>query len=123
MQATAGRSSGAWAWLLQRLTAVLLLGLLGIHIVVLHFVRPEGDITFASVHVRLATLMYMVVDYGLLAVVLYHGLNGVRNVLLDFTFGQRAQKGISTTLLLVGLLAFGYGAWALTPFITGAAQP
>ncbi len=123
MQATARKSSGAWSWLLQRITAVLLLGLLGIHIVVLHFVRPEGDITFASVHVRLSTLLYMAVDYGLLGIVLYHGLNGARNVLLDFTFGLRGQKAISTVLLLIGLVAFVYGAWALTPFITGTARP
>lgn len=123
MQATARKSSGAWAWLLQRITAVLLLGLLGIHIAVLHFIRPEGDITFASVHVRLATLLYMGVDYSLLGIVLYHGLNGARNVLLDFTFGQRAQTAISMVLLLIGLVAFAYGAWGLTPFITGAARP
>lgn len=123
MQATARKSSGAWAWLLQRITAVLLLGLLGIHIAVLHFIRPEGDITFASVHVRLATLLYMGVDYSLLGIVLYHGLNGARNVLLDFTFGQRAQTAISMVLLLIGLVAFAYGAWGLTPFITGTARP
>ncbi|MHB0871272.1 MAG: succinate dehydrogenase/fumarate reductase transmembrane subunit [Chloroflexota bacterium] len=123
MQLAARKSSGAWAWLLQRVTALLLLGLLGIHIAVIHFVRPEGEITFASVHIRLATLLYMVVDYSLLGIVLYHGLNGARNVLLDFTFGVRAQKAISTALLLVGLVAFVYGAWALTPFITGAARP
>ncbi len=123
MQATARKSSGAWAWLLQRITAVLLLGLLGIHIGVLHFIRPEGDITFASVHVRLATLLYMGVDYSLLGIVLYHGLNGARNVLLDFTFGQRAQTAISMVLLLIGLVAFAYGAWGLTPFITGTARP
>ncbi len=123
MQATARKSSGAWAWLLQRITAVLLLGLLGIHIAVLHFIRPEGDITFASVHVRLATLLYMGVDYSLLGIVLYHGLNGARNVLLDFTFGQRAQTAISMVLLLIGLVAFTYGAWGLTPFITGTARP
>jgi succinate dehydrogenase hydrophobic anchor subunit len=123
MQATARKSSGAWSWLLQRLTAVLLLGLLGIHIGVLHFIRPGGEITFASVHVRLATVLYMVVDYGLLGIVLYHGLNGARNVLLDFTFGVRAQRSISTVLLLIGLVAFAYGAWALTPFITGSSRP
>lgn len=123
MQLADRKASGAWAWLLQRITAVLLLGLLGLHITVLHFVRPDGEITFASVHIRLSTLLYMVVDYSLLGIVLYHGLNGARNVLLDFTFGQRSQRAISMALLLVGLVAFVYGAWALTPFITGTARP
>jgi succinate dehydrogenase / fumarate reductase membrane anchor subunit len=75
------------------------------------------------VNLRLSTLLYMVVDYGLLGIVLYHGLNGARNVLLDFTFGIRADRAISAFLLLVGVVAFLYGAVALTPFITGSARP
>ncbi len=123
MEIAARKSSGAWTWLLQRITAAALLALLGIHILVLHFIRPEGDITFHSVSLRLVTLLYMVVDYSLLALALYHGLNGARNVLLDFTFGLRAQKAISTILLVIGVVAFLYGAMALTPFITGSARP
>lgn len=123
MDLTARKSSGSWSWLLQRVTAAVLILLLGWHVVVLHWVRPGGAIAFGSVTIRLQTLLYMVIDYGLLAFALYHGLNGVRNVLLDFTFGQRAQKAISMLLLLVGLTAFVYGAWALTPFITGTARP
>ncbi len=123
MQLSARKSSGSWAWLLQRVTAAALIGILGFHIIVLHWVRPGGEIAFGSVTVRLQTLLYMAIDYGLLAFALYHGLNGVRNVLLDFTFGQRAQRALSALLLLVGLVAFAYGAWALTPFITGTARP
>ncbi len=123
METAARKSSGAWAWLLQRISAVLLLALLSIHIGVLHFIRPGGEISFHTVNIRLETLLYMVVDYGLLGIVLYHGLNGARNVLLDFTFGLRAEKAISLVLLLVGVVDFLYGAWALTPFITGSARP
>lgn len=123
MDLTARKSSGSWSWLLQRVTAAVLVLLLAWHVIVLHWVRPGGDITFGSVTLRLQTLLYMVIDYGLLAFGLYHGLNGVRNVLLDFTFGQRAQRPISMFLLLVGLVAFAYGAYALTPFITGTARP
>ena len=123
MQLAARKSSGAWAWLLQRISAVLLLGLLSTHIIVLHWIRPGGEIAFGSVSMRLQTLLYMVIDYSLLAAALYHGLNGVRNVVLDFTWGLRAERAVSTVLLLVGVIAFVYGAWALTPFITGAARP
>lgn len=123
MQIAARKSSGAWAWLLQRITAVALLALLATHVIVLHWIRPEGAISFGTVTLRLQTMLYMVIDYGLLAFGLYHGLNGVRNVLLDFTFGLRAEKAISTGLFIIGAVAFVYGAWALTPFITGVAAP
>ena len=123
MDLTARKSSGSWSWLLQRVTAAVLILLLAWHVIVLHWVRPGGDIAFGSVTIRLQTALYMVIDYGLLGFALYHGLNGVRNVLLDFTFGQRAQGVISMCLLLVGLVAFVYGAFALTPFITGTARP
>ncbi len=110
---------GIWGWLLQRISAVGLIVVLGVHLYVLHFAGEHAALTVAGVSIRLRTLTYMLVDYGLLAFALYHGLYGLRNVLLDYTTRERSVKAITTVLWIVGLVAFGYGAYALLPFMRG----
>lgn len=110
-----------WAWILQRATGIALILLLGIHIGVLHFIElAQGiSITFGSVHARLSTALFVIVDYSLLALVLYHALNGVRNVLFDFELSDGARRLVNRVLLLVGVVVFIYGVFGLMPLITG----
>lgn len=108
---------GSWAWVLQRITAVLLLALLGAHFFVLHFIPSEAYITFAGVSARLQRVLFWVIDFGLLVIALYHGLNGVRAVALDYW--PRADRSLSLVLMLIGLAAALYGGQALTVFIRG----
>lgn len=108
---------GSWAWILQRFTAVLLLALLGAHFWVLHFVPANAVITFAGVSTRLQQALFWVVDFGLLLIALYHGLNGLRAVALDYW--PRSDRSLSLVLLAIGLVAALYGGQALTVFIRG----
>lgn len=74
-----------WAWLIQRLAALGLLAVIALH---LHnpFVRP--------------------VQAVVLALVLLHGLLGVRAILLDFGLPARAQRALFFLALLVALAGF-----------------
>jgi len=115
------KTQGTSAWVLQRLTAVLLVFVLGMHLWATHFETHGELIVFNMVRVRLQTILYMVVDYGLLGFGLYHGLNGLRNVLLDWGvgLGRRGGLWLSVCLWIVGLAFFIYGVVALLPFILG----
>lgn len=106
-------------WLLQRVSAVALVLVLGIHLWVLHFAGEHAVLTLAGVSVRLKALSYMLVDYTLLGVALYHGLYGLRSVLLDYTAGKRAARTVTVGVWVIGVAAFAYGAYALIPFIKG----
>ena len=111
--------AGTWAWALQRLTAVLLIVLLGIHIWVDHFadIDPEETITVAGVETRLDQVLFVVVDYSLLAMVLFHGLNGARTVLLDFDMFAKRRKTIDIALWILGIATLIWGIIVLFPFI------
>lgn len=111
--------AGTWAWFFQRLSAVLLIILLGVHIWVTHFadIDPEEHITVAGVETRLDQLLYVVVDYSLLAMVLFHGLNGARTVMLDFDIFAKRARVVDLTLFVVGLATMAWGVWVLFPFI------
>jgi succinate dehydrogenase hydrophobic anchor subunit len=79
--------AGMWAWLLQRVAAVGLLGVIVMHLKN-PFMRP--------------------VQATLLGLVLLHGMLGIRSILLDFGLPARWHR----LLLLFALLA-GFAAFAL----------
>lgn len=108
--------TGALAWLMQRVTAVLVAVALGTHTWVLHFAIPGEKITFERVAERLHSPFFMTLDLLLLAAAIYHSLNGVRAVILDFGLGSRGQVVLLWVLWILGLIAFVYGANALLPF-------
>lgn len=108
---------GMWAWLLQRVTAVLLLLGLAVHIIVTHALGL-GQLSFENVGIRLGSTVFIVLDLGLLAVGLFHGLNGLRGVLLDYGFSGGSRRAVSVVLGIIGVTAFAYGTWALWPWLT-----
>ena len=114
-----------WPWLLQRVTAVGLIVLLPIHIVVNHLFNivevERGDlpglVVFSDVAERLETPTYWVIDLLLLTFALYHGLNGVRNVLLDYGMRGAGERVVTGALSVVGMVAFVFGVFALAAFL------
>lgn len=106
-----------WAWLLQRITAGVLLFGLTSHLVATH-VMAIGQLSDSNIALRLASSFFVVVDVSLLAAGVFHGLNGVRMVILDYGLRTRSrQRALSGTLWLIGIAVFIYGMWALWPWI------
>ena len=77
--------AGMWAWLIQRVAALGLLAVIALH---LHnpFARP--------------------VQAAVLALVLLHGLLGIRAILLDFGLPARVHRALFLLALLVALAGF-----------------
>lgn len=117
--------AGTWAWFFQRISAVLLVVFLAIHIYVAHFMgvgdETSGEtlITFSDVSIRLDQLIFIIVDYGMLSMVLLHGLNGFRTVMFDFDMFVKRKKLVDVTLWVVGIGTLIWGIVILIPFITG----
>jgi len=117
--------AGTWPWFFQRFSAVALIVLLGIHIYLDHFegvgeeTSGETLITFGDVSLRLGEFMYILVDYMLLAFVLFHGINGARTVLLDFDRFGKHRKGLDIALWVLGIATLIWGIIILFPFIQG----
>lgn len=114
-----GARTGAWNWFIQRLTAALLVIFILAHFWVTHFAVPGEEITFRGVMSRVQSPFFLVLDSLLLATALYHGLNGVRNVVYDFNMNPTIKQTVSWLLLVIGIITFGYGLNALVPFLTG----
>jgi succinate dehydrogenase / fumarate reductase membrane anchor subunit len=70
-------------WLLQRLTAVFLIGVLAFHFMLLHFVNHAADVTFMGTQMRMQQLGYFVTMIAFLVTATFHGVNGVYNALIN----------------------------------------
>lgn len=115
-QRVTATAQGVWAWVLQRVTAVLLAFFLGTHLAVLHYVDENLIITFAGVAARLKSVFFIFVDGGLLFIALYHALNGLRAVLFDFVSGASGRRSIDIILWVVGVVFALLGLYTLTAF-------
>ncbi len=116
---------GFWPWFMQRISGVVLLALLAIHGWVNHFM-PIGDVEvglqdepviFDIVARRLAQGGFVALDFALLAIVLYHGLNGIRGILLEWGPAARRAQTVTWSLWAIGAATFAYAAWSLWVFI------
>ena len=113
-----GARGGVWGWFMQRVTAVILIVGLGTHLVATH-ILSVGELGYDNIAARLAGVFFIVIDVGLLAAAIYHGLNGLRMVLLDYFWNARRQRLVFTWLLWAfGTAFFIFGLWALWPWIT-----
>ena len=105
-----------WWWLLQRVSGVLLLGLLAVHLVLTHFVIPTEAVHFATVTRRLGMSPMMLVDHSLLFLGLSHGLYGLFIVLKDLLPKWVEPKAVAIALTVIGVGLGVLGAYTLSVF-------
>ena len=112
------RDRGMWTW--HVLAGLVILPLLALHMAVMHLdatlgvASPAGGhpIDWQNVVARGKTVLFPL-SYGLLLVVaLYHGLYGLRNILLELDPPAWLARTIGIVLLLLGIGLGGYGLWA-----------
>lgn len=108
---------GAIAWLLQRATAVLIALFISLHLWQRHYGIFGKKVTFDIVSERLQSPLWIFLDLALLAVLLFHSLNAIRGIVLDFGISQVAERFLFWILVMAGLAIFCLGALFLVPFI------
>jgi succinate dehydrogenase cytochrome b556 subunit len=107
-------------FVLQVISGAALLVLLGLHMVAQHFVVPTGLRYYEDVIAWLGNPVVIAVEVAFLVFVTYHALVGVRAILFDFGFSDRAERRITLLLWIVGIATIGYGV-ALFAAILNAA--
>jgi succinate dehydrogenase / fumarate reductase, cytochrome b subunit len=95
---------GMWSWVAHRITGVAVFFFLLVHVLDTALVRvsPSAyDLVIATYKTPIVNLM----EVGLVGAVLYHALNGIRIVLVDFWEpGPRHQKAMFRGIIVVWLL-------------------
>ena len=109
------KNTKLWTWhVLAGLVLIFLLGLhmLGFHMNdVLHLV--EGDpLDWSTVSERAQALSQAVFYILFLGFALYHGLYGLRNILLELNISDGTAGFVNKLLVVAGVLLFAFGTWA-----------
>jgi succinate dehydrogenase / fumarate reductase cytochrome b subunit len=114
------KATGMWAWLLFRISGVLLVFYLGAHIIVTSMgqVGADGE-TYNRLMTAFDSPIAVILDLCLVAAVLYHALNGVRIILMDFGVGIRQHKAVYWVCMVVAALALSGFAVKASSFILG----
>lgn len=114
---------GMWAWLLHRISGLVLVGYLFVHIWVISTVATaNGKVDFTALMASMANPVVAVGELGLLGVVLFHGLNGIRVLLFDLGVGLNSQKQIFWGVIALAIVAFAISTVVLWPILTGATR-
>ena len=112
-----GSRGGMWSWLGQRVTAVLVMVTIAVHLILTHYIAI-GELSFADIGRRLGATAVLLNDIVLLVAVVYHALNGVRMVVLDYGLsGAASRRAFGVALWVVGAVTVGYGIWALWAWV------
>ncbi len=112
---------GMFAWILHRLTGLALVGYLVLHVWGLKAItNPEAyNALITSYHAPI----FKVGEFLLLGAVIYHALNGLRIVLIDFVGWSPNQKRLFWTLGAVAAVLLVVGGYpsiaALVDYFNG----
>lgn len=98
-------TAGMWAWIFHKFTGWVLIGYLFTHIAVLStFMTSAGTYTTTLQSLE-SLLLVRVMEVGLLAVAVFHILNGVRLLFVDLGVGLESQdKSFYASLIVTGLI-------------------
>lgn len=108
------RGSSLWPWLLQRISGLFLSAGVIIHFWMLH--GGIGPPVYDQVAARLISPSWVSFYILLLVALLYHGLNGVWAVFLDFNTTSSVKSVFKTTLYFIGFCTFAAGVLVLAGF-------
>ncbi len=109
-QLTRERAS-SWSWILQAFTGVLLVVLLGLHMVVQHFVVAGGLRNYQQVVQYISNPFLFLLEIGFLIIVTWHALLGVRAIILDLGLKPATERKVTAFLSIVGVVIVAYGIW------------
>jgi succinate dehydrogenase / fumarate reductase, cytochrome b subunit len=93
-----------WSWVLHRITGATIFFFLFVHVLDTALVRV-GPQSYNEVISTYKTPIVGLMELGLVAAVLYHALNGIRVILIDFWVqGTRYQRLMLWAIAIVWLL-------------------
>jgi len=111
------KATGMWAWLLFRISGLILVLYLFAHIIVISTGQwgPFNE-WMEAFHTPVLVLL----DLALVVAVLYHALNGVRIILMDFGIGVHRHKIVFWSAMAIVVICFAFFAYvAFTYLFTG----
>ena len=99
------KDTGSRAWILHRITGIALIGYLFLHVYSLSPLT-KGEAAFNLAMQTYSSPFFMVIEWFLFAFVLFHSLNGIRIVIVDWADGAKYHKQLYRAAWVIGIILF-----------------
>lgn len=111
--------SGQWAFVAHRITGFLVFFFLLLHIVDVSLIAWPR--VYDEVHELYGNVLLRLFEVGLLGALVFHSLNGLRIVMIDFFPGsiRNERRVLSGVVALTALLTAAGGWIIMKPFVEG----
>jgi succinate dehydrogenase / fumarate reductase membrane anchor subunit len=96
--------------ILQYVTGIGLFFLVGLHLLLMHLAGGDPE-SWTSVAQRAASASWLAAYILILIFGIYHGLHGVRGLILELSLPNRAVKVLNWSIVLIGLAVLGYAVY------------
>ena len=97
---------GMWSWVLHRITGVAIFFFLLVHVLDTALVRVSPEAYNAVINTYKTPILGLA-ELGLVAAILFHGLNGIRVILIDFwRKGAKYQNVMFWVVIAIALAIF-----------------
>ena len=110
--------SGYVAWLLNRITGILITFYLILHIWVIHHLA-HGPESYRRVMDFFGNKLFMFFEIALTGVVLFHMMNGIKIILVDFANAVWYHKALFWILMAIGAVLWVLCVWELAGAFLG----
>lgn len=117
-------SGGALGWFFQRLTGIVLVPVLLVHLLTMHRYHEHG-LLWQDVTRLMSNPYWKVLEITFLTLALYHGLNGIYALLQDYIKSPGFRLTLFSAIVLAGLVLLVFGIVTVvsiqSPELVGAA--
>jgi len=105
-----------WQWYFMRVSGLILVFLALGHFTMTHVVNDVADTNLEFVQDRWANPLWRVYDWSLLALALFHGLNGMRVVVDDYVRSAAKRTWVKSGIYALSIGLFAYGTLTIVTF-------
>jgi succinate dehydrogenase / fumarate reductase, membrane anchor subunit len=102
------RKSGSSAWFWQRITGIALVILTVGHYILMHY-NPVSGHDYGETAGRLSMPIFKAVYLGFITIGMYHGLQGVWNVIRDFKLRPAVSMWLFGVIMIAGIFFVVWG--------------
>jgi succinate dehydrogenase / fumarate reductase cytochrome b subunit len=108
---------GMWAWLLFRVSGLVVVAYLMVHIIVISLARVTGADSLDASFKLFDHPLFVLLDLLLVWAVLFHAFSGVRVVLMDLGVGIRHHKAVFVMVMVLAVVSLSVFAVEAFRFI------
>lgn len=108
---TIQRDSSTTVWIIQAVTGLSLILLLGLHMIAHHFIVEGGLRTYQDVLDYVSNPVILVLEILFLIVVTPHAMLGLQGIILDLGPSKSAERTIVWIFRILIVIVWGYGIW------------